>query len=227
MRWNLKDGDIRETKMLKFTFQIQLNHKFSLTMMKPLVLVAVATAFMAWPRANAATPATATADANADSNPAATMPASLGDPVIVKGNGFEIRRSAMDQVLATARANNPQDELPADADVHVINQLIEMQLVLQKATDAEKAAGKQEADERLSRISKSLGATEFARRLKATQMTVDDLRLAIFQEDTAQPSWTRQLGIQVTDADAQKWFDDHPGAYDQPEAACVRELLLL
>ena len=58
-------------------------------------------------------------------------------------------------------------------------------------------------------------------------MTEDDLRLMLCQEDTAQASLTHQLGINVTDADAQKWFDDQPGAYDQPETACAREILLL
>jgi hypothetical protein len=151
----------------------------------------------------------------------------LDDPVIAKDKGFEIKHSQMDQVLATARANNLQDALPADAEVHVINQLIEMQLVLQKANDAERAEGKKNADETFANISKTLSATEFERRLKATHMTADDLRLMLYQEDTAQASLTRQLGIQVTDADAKKWFDDHPGAYDQPETACVREILLL
>jgi hypothetical protein len=49
----------------------------------------------------------------------------------------------------------------------------------------------------------------------------------LFQEQTAQSSLTRQLALTVTDADAKKYFDDHPGAFDQPEKARVRELLLL
>jgi parvulin-like peptidyl-prolyl isomerase len=173
--------------------------------MKLPIFVFAALAFVALPRINAADP----------------------DPVIARGKGFEIRQSAMDQVLATARAKNPNEELPADAEVHVINQLIEMQLVLQKATDEEKAEGRQATDVQFTNIVKSLGEAEFGRRLKATHMTADDLRLMLYQENTAQASLARQLNIHVTDADAKKWFDDHPGAYDQPETACVREILLL
>jgi parvulin-like peptidyl-prolyl isomerase len=190
--------------------------------MKLQVLVVAAFAFTVLPRANAANPAAEETHLNS----ATTTPTS-GDPVIARGRDFEIRRSQMDQVLATARAKNPNDELPADAEVHVINQLIEMQLVLQKATDAEKAEGRQNTDVQFTNIMKSLGEAEFDRRLKATHMTANDLRLMLFQENTAQASLTRQLNIHVTDADAQKWFDDHPGAYDQPETACVREILLL
>lgn len=153
--------------------------------------------------------------------------AASGDSVVARGTGFEITRGDMDQVLATAMAENPQAKLPPDAELHVISQLIEIQLVLQKATDQEKAAGMKYAEERFASILKTMGATEVERRLKATHMTADDLRLKLFQEETAQTSLTRQLGINVTDADAKRFFDARPGAYDQPPLAHIRELLLL
>jgi hypothetical protein len=34
------------------------------------------------------------------------------------------------------------------------------------------------------------------------------------------------LGVQVTDDEAKKYFDDYPGAFDQPKKAHIRELLL-
>src|SRR6202044_1673192 len=111
------------------------------SIMKLLIFAAVATASILAPRAQA------DSSTNAAANP--------DDPVVVRGNGFEIRRSAMDQVLATAKAQHPQDELPADADGRAINQLIDIQLVLQKATAAEKAEGKAEADERFTNILKT------------------------------------------------------------------------
>jgi parvulin-like peptidyl-prolyl isomerase len=187
-------------------------------MLKLVSFVPLAIALAVLPRANAGSSTHAT-----DFDPTAIS----GNPVVARSKGFEIRQSEMDQVLATARAQNPQDELPPDAEIHVLDQLIEIQLVLQKATDAEKAEGKKKADQRFADILKTLSAAEFERRLKVTHMTADDLRLMLYQEETAQTSLTRQLGIKVTDADAKKWFDEHPEAYDQPEAARVRELLLL
>ena len=149
------------------------------------------------------------------------------DAIVAKGDGFEIRRKEMDQVLATAKAQNPQDPLPADAEIHVIDQLIEVQLVLQKATDAEKAEGMRNAESRLAFVEKTLGEAEFQNRLKGTHMTSDDLRLKFYQEGTAQASLTRQLGVHVTEADAKKIFDANPGAYDVPEMARICEVLLL
>jgi parvulin-like peptidyl-prolyl isomerase len=175
--------------------------------------------------ARAASDATA-ADAKG-TDPATTTGLPADDAVIVKGQGFEIKWRDIDQLLATAKAQNPQAELPADAEVHVVTQLMEIQLVLQKATAEEKSAGNKEADERIAGLLKTLGPTEFDRRLKATHMTADDLRLKFAEDATAQASLTRQLDITATDAEAKKFFDDNPGAYDQPVVARIRELLLL
>ena len=149
------------------------------------------------------------------------------DAVVARGKGFEIRRREMDQVLATIQARNPQTELPREAEVQVISQLIEIQLVLRGATDEEKREGQQQAEKKFAYIAKTLSATELENRLAATHMTAEDLRRKFAQDETAQRSLARQLGIHVTDTDAQKWFDDHPGAYDEPPMAHVRELLLL
>jgi parvulin-like peptidyl-prolyl isomerase len=179
----------------------------------------LAAALIALPCAQAAPPA---AEAT-NSNPAEAT----GDPVMARGKGFEIRRSEMDQVLRSVTANNPEDRLPADAEIHAINQLIEIQLVLQKATAAEKAAGAKEAGLTFSNIVKLLTPEEFARRLQSAGMTADALRRQIANESTAQASLARQLGIDMTDAKVKQYYDDYPVASEQPAKVRVRELLLL
>jgi parvulin-like peptidyl-prolyl isomerase len=180
----------------------------------PAVFLAVAVAAALRTEAGAST-------ANSDSAGVST------DPVVARGKGFEIKRRAMDQVLATARVNDPNHPLPPDAESHVLAQLIEIQLVLQKATDAEKEEGRRRNDVNFTAIVKNMGEQKFERHLKETLMTPDDLRLMLFQEDVAQASLTRQLGIHVTDADARKYFEDNPGAFDEPEKARIREVVLL
>jgi parvulin-like peptidyl-prolyl isomerase len=156
-----------------------------------------------------------------------TAPSEPADPVIARGNGFEIRHSQLDQVLATAKAGSPLEPLPSDAEVHALDQLIEVQLVLQKATDAEKAEGLKEADDTISAILRGQGPVVLQQRLKLTHMNQDQLRTMLAQEDAAQKSLLRQTGVSVTDADVKKLWDTHPGAWDQPEKAHIRELLLM
>jgi|GEM_PF-5113860 len=146
------------------------------------------------------------------------------NPRLAQGKGFEIRRDKLDQVLATAKAQHP---LAPDAEIGALTHLIEIQLVFNQATDAEKAAGQKKADEQYDTSSRQLGDAEVKRRLEVTHMTADEVRAMLGQEMTAQASLARQLQIQVTDADAKKYFDEHPGAFDEPAKAHVRELLLL
>ena len=186
--------------------------------MRLISFATLAIALIALPRANAASGQSIT-----DSNPATIS----GDSVVARGKGFEVKRRAIDQVLATARVNDPTHPLPPNAEMRVLTQLIEIQLVLQKATDAEKEEGRRKNDVNFTNIVNTMGKSEFERQLKETLMTADDLRLMLFQEEAAQATLTRQLGIKVTDADAKKYFDDHPGAFDEPEKARIRELLLL
>src|ERR1700744_1242680 len=67
----------------------------------------------------------------------------FGDPVIAKGKGFEVKRSDLDQVVTSARANYTagNQPVPADFDAGILNQLITIQMLLQKATPSERAAG--------------------------------------------------------------------------------------
>lgn len=158
-----------------------------------------------------------------NSNPAAAR----GNSIVAQGKGFEITKREMEQVLATAIAKNSDDKMPPDAELRVLTHLIEIHLVLRQATDEEKSEGMKKTDANFPNIVKTLGETEFRRRLQATGMTTDELRLMLYQEDTAQTSLTRQLRISVSDTEAKKYFDEHPGVFDEPEKAHIRELLLL
>jgi parvulin-like peptidyl-prolyl isomerase len=148
------------------------------------------------------------------------------DSIVARGKGFEISRREMDQVLSTARA---QGELPEDAEVPVVEQLIEIQLVLQKATAAEKAEGQKVADKKFTEILNTLTPKSFEHRLQVTHTTAPELHRMFYEEETSQISLMRQLGIiKATDADAKKLFDSYPpGSYDHPASARIRELLLL
>jgi hypothetical protein len=78
--------------------------------------------------------------------PRIPMPARpLPIPVVARGKGFEIRRERpWIKCWPPPGLQIHKGQLPPDADLHVINQLIEIQLVLQKATDCGKGGGKEE-----------------------------------------------------------------------------------
>ena len=208
------------------------------TKTKMIFSAALAAALMALPRAQAVTggatmtnaPAGATATAT-NSKPADVMAALFGDPVIAKGKGFEIKQSQLDEVMdgikARAAAQGqtvPMEELTKT----VLNGLIANQILLQKATDADKAAGKKEADQNVDQTIKHYGSQAVVEvQLKAIGKTFDAWRTDMTQQRIAQAVMIRELNAAPTDAEVQKYYTDNPAASEVPEQAHVRHILLL
>jgi len=168
--------------------------------------------------------------ASTNDNPQAAMTALFGDPVIVKATGFTIKRSALDQIMTGAKgqAAATGQQLPADFEAHALNQLITIQLLLEKASDADKAAGTKEADIQFTNILNHYGSQEaFARQLKAVGMSIQDLRTKAREEAIAKATLKTVLNPQVTDADVKAFYTDHPGDFEEPEKVHVRHILLM
>ena len=168
--------------------------------------------------------------AGTNASPEATIKALFGDPAIVTAKGFDIKQSELDQVLTGAKANAAAQgqQLPSEFSIAILNQLITIQCLLQKATPADRAAGAAEADLQYASLIKRFGSTEaFERQLKAVGMTVDDLRAKATQEATAKATLKRELNISVTDDQAKAFYAKHAAEFEQPETAHVRHILLM
>jgi parvulin-like peptidyl-prolyl isomerase len=175
-------------------------------------------------------PAATPAASNASPSTALKEKELFGDPIVAKGKGFEIKQSELDQVLTGAKANAAAQGqvLPPEFTVAILNQLITIHALVQTATDADRAAGRAEADLQLANMVKRFGSDEaFERQLKAVGVTADELRAKAAQEATAKAALKRQLKINVTDADAKSFYDKHSADFEQPEMAHVRHILLM
>lgn len=170
------------------------------------------------------------ATAMTNANPQAAMSALFGDPVIVKGKGFKIKQSELDQVVSGAKANAAAagQMLPPDFEITVLEQLITIQALLQTATPEDKAAGQVEADLQYTNLLKKFSAPDaFERQLKAVGMTVEDLRAKATQEAVAKAALKRQLNISISEDDAKDYYTKHPSDFEQPELAHARHILLM
>ena len=207
--------------------------KTNTKMISSAVLAAV---LLTLPRAQAATsgatPTTAPAAAAAtNANPVDVMAALFGDPVIAKGKGFEIKQSEldgeMDDIKAQAAAAGqtiPQDQLK----ITVLNSLIGNQILLQKATDADKASGKKEAEQYIGLIVKRFGSQAVVEaQLKAAGKTFAAWRDAMIEQRTAMAVMIRELNATPTENETKKYYDDHPTASELPELVHVRHILML
>lgn len=200
---------------------------------------AFAVALFALPRVNAASANAATnapTSTATNANPQAAMTALFGDPVIAKGKGFVIKRSELDAVMmgvkstAAARGQTIPPGQLTQIESQLLGRLIQDQLLLQKATDADRTNGVQKASLQMNMLLERFGSQEaLERQMKAVGMTVAELRAKITQENTAQAVKIRELNVTVTDAEVKQYYDDtnHLADFEQPEMIHVRHILLM
>ena len=197
-----------------------------------LLSVAVATTLVATAASSAAT---AGSTNSTGSNKITDL---LGDPVIAKGKGVEVKRSQLDaemlNVQAMARAQ--QQPIPPDEMMLVerqkLNDLIGFQLLLGKATDADRAKGKEQFQKALKRLKteNKLTDAEFDEKLskqlelqKITRAEWDKQRA---DQTTVQAVLERELKINITDADAKKFYEENPSRFEQPEQVRASHVLI-
>lgn len=197
-------------------------------------------AMLTWlPRAQAAAENSATNSPTTNAMPGDAIAKLFGDPVIAKGDGFEIKQSQLDQIMVGVKATaamRGQKILPDQLKLiqgQVLNRLIDIQLLLQQATAADKAAGKAQFDKSLQELktTEKLTDVEFDQKL-ATQLQLQNITRAEWEKQNIDQATIvavlkRVLGVNVTDTDAKAFYDAHSTDFEQPEMVHVRHILLM
>ena len=174
------------------------------------------------------------AETNApDTKPSDKIAEIFGDPVVAKGTGIQIKRSDLDaaamglKASAAARGEKLTAEQSNILERQVLDRLIQIQLLLAKASDADKAKGKEVTEKRYDVILKRAGTDEaLARQLKSVGMTSEELRRKMSEEAIAEAVVSRELKAEATDADAKKYYDEFPARFEQPEMVRASHILL-
>ncbi len=206
--------------------------KLSLTNMNKLLVPLVAAAVLVTVRADAAQPTPTNAAPSAKSGSTSTD--LFGSTVVAKGKGFEIKRSQLDDDVVRAKAQLSAAGRPVSADQtalmeqQILDQLINVQLLKAKATDADRAAGKAAAEKRLADVKTKLGSDDaFKRQLTLMGATEQEVVDKWAEALTAEAVLKRELKINITDADAKKFYDDNPSRFEQPEMVRASHILLM
>ncbi len=155
------------------------------------------------------------------------------DKVLAKGKGLEIKRNEFDQEVIRQKAQwaGRGQAIPAaqmsQFEQAILEQMIDLQLLLAKATDADKAAGKAQAEENFTKAKAELGSEEMlAQRLKAEGFSKDQLLARWADGGAAQSVLKRELKVDATDADAKKFYDDNPSDFEHKEMVRASHILL-
>ena len=162
----------------------------------------------------------------------------ISDPVVAKGKGIEIKRSQVDTALIGVKANlNAQGRAVSPSDMlqferQVLNDIIGLQILLGKATDADKAKGKELFQKGLDRLKRDNKLTdeEFDQKLGSslkiqgiTRAEWDKQRL---DQATAGAVLERELKVNVTDEQVKKFYDENPAKFEQAEMVRASHILV-
>jgi parvulin-like peptidyl-prolyl isomerase len=181
-----------------------------------------------------AAPGWAAAAEPAQTNPPPSAPSATStDYLLARGKGFEIRRSQLDReaaaALAQAGANGRtvNAEQRTELDRQVLEQIINVRLVLAKATDADKAAGKAAAERRYAAAKAKVDSEDtFKRQLKLMGTTPENLLAKWTEALTGQEVLKRELKIVITDQEAKAFYDENAKDFDLPETVRIRHILI-
>jgi len=179
-------------------------------------------------------PAIAATDTNTDARAVDKITELFGDPVIAKGDGVEVKRSELDEAtlniksMAVARGQPIPAQYMTALEQQMLARVIHLKLLLKKATDADKATGKERATERFDTLVKRSGSEEaLDLQIKARGMTRDEFKSKLADEATAEVVAERELNITVTDEEAKKYYDEHPSQFEEPERVRAAHILLV
>jgi parvulin-like peptidyl-prolyl isomerase len=207
--------------------KMKMKQIFSIALAMTASISAIATTQNAAMSTNAA-PAVSTNSKSSD-----VMTQLFGDPVVAKGKGFEIKQSQLDEVMSGLKASAAArgQAIPAEQlklyQARFLDRLIQIQLLLQKATDADRANGKKKVDEQIAELVKHAGSQEkFDKQLMSVGMTPSELRTKMSEEITAMVILQRELGATATDAEVKAYYTNHPADFEQPETVRAAHILL-
>lgn len=153
------------------------------------------------------------------------------DKVVVKAKGFEIKQSQFDKALGDLKkeASAGGQEIPAEEISNVLpkllNHLILTHLLDTRATDADKAAGKAEATNRIEELKKQMhGEETLITMLKAGGMSLEDLQTQFTTEATSHAVLKRIVNI--SEAQVKSFYESNLTRFQEPEKVRASHVLI-
>ena len=162
----------------------------------------------------------------------------FGDDVVAKGKGVEIRRSQLDEEFIRAKAQftvNRQSLTPEQSALlerQILDGLIQLRLLLGKATEAELAKGKEQFAGSLEQIRTNRNQTveEFNQwlgpQLRLLGVSREQWEKQNADQAAARIVLEREMNVKVSEEQAKKYYEDNPSKFEEPEMVHVSHILI-
>jgi len=159
----------------------------------------------------------------------------LGDKVVARGKGFEVKQSEVDEMYITFKANRAAlgqrvpDSARAKIESDMLEKIIATRLCLNRATDADREKGKETAARIIAEQMRQAPSEEsFNRQLIAVGMTPEKFRAQITEQAIVNAVLDREIKVQkpVTEAAAREFYEKNPAYFQDAEMVRVSHILI-
>ncbi len=147
-----------------------------------------------------------------------------GPDVVAKVNGHTIERSELDRFYQSSMGQQQQQrpvtvEQANIAKLDILRQLIDYEMVQQRAAKLNLVATDEEVDAKISELKAPYTQEEFNQNLKAKGMTLDELRRQIRRSLTSDKLMNKEIlsKINITDADITSYYNQNKTEFNLPE----------
>lgn len=182
----------------------------------------------------------ATSGVTGTNPPAAVSAESLfTNSLVAKGKGVSVSRTQLDDEIIRTKAmiaaqgrSVPTEEMPM-MEEQVLEKLISQQIILAKATAADKAKGREEFEKAILKIKTGAKLTDeqyntrLNQQLRLLNLTKEEWEKQNAEQATIPLILSRELGVTTTDADVKKFYDENPTKFEQPESVRAAHILLM
>ena len=139
--------------------------------------------------------------------------------VMAKVNGYKVVRSEVDRSFNSQIAGSPQKPTQAEEEalrLNILQQIIELQLHLQKAEKLGVVATDEEVEDKLRQAKAPYTKEEFEKRLKDAGFTEDEYRKDISRTITVNKLLNKEIAskISISDTDIQNYYNEHKSDFN-------------
>jgi peptidyl-prolyl cis-trans isomerase SurA len=134
-------------------------------------------------------------------------------------NGKAIQRSEVETLFQNNLGESHQTPSKVQAEVtrlNIVRQLIDEEIVMQRAAKQNLVATDDEVSERLNEIKAPFTGDEFQKRLDSQHLTLDDLKREIRRNRTEEKLFNKEITsrINITDTDIGNYYNEHKADFN-------------
>ncbi|MGA7859139.1 MAG: SurA N-terminal domain-containing protein, partial [Terracidiphilus sp.] len=139
--------------------------------------------------------------------------------VMATVNGKEIMRAEVEKYYKASLGDNPQEPSPEQADIvrlNILHQLIEDEILQQRAAKLNLAATDEDVNAKLTEMKAPYTQEEFDRQLKQRDITLDDLKRDLRRSLTKEKLLNKEIEskINITDSDISNYYTAHKAEFN-------------